>query len=91
MRATSVPYTACTSKASSILSGRGSEDGCPRHEGLLLAGGKKPDIVAISLWHSILTFALLNDANPTQVQKMMRYQRYATTEIYVEETHRLLE
>jgi site-specific recombinase XerD len=37
------------------------------------------------------TFALLNDANPTRVQKMMRHQHYATTEIYVEEVQQLLE
>ncbi len=60
-------------------------------EGLLLAGVKKPGIVAHSLRHSTPTFALLNDANPTRVQKMMRHQHYATTEIYVEEVQRLLE
>lgn len=31
------------------------------------------------------------DANPTRVQKMMRYQHDATTEIYVEEVQKLLE
>ena len=36
-------------------------------------------------------FALLNDTNPTKVQKMMRHQHYATVEIYVEEVKRLLE
>lgn len=60
-------------------------------EGLLLAGIKKPGIVVHSLRHSTPTFALLNDANPTRVQKMMRHQHYATTEIYVEEVQRLLE
>ncbi|OQW32355.1 MAG: hypothetical protein A4E20_13935 [Nitrospira sp. SG-bin2] len=60
-------------------------------EGLLLAGVKKPGIVVHSLRHSTPTFALLNDANPTRVQKMMRHQYYATTEIYVEEVQRLLE
>lgn len=60
-------------------------------EGLLLAGAKKPGIVVHSLRHSTPTFALLNDANPTRVQKMMRHQHYATTEIYVEEVQRLLE
>ncbi|HBR51312.1 MAG TPA: hypothetical protein DEA71_14660 [Nitrospira sp.] len=60
-------------------------------EGLLLAGVKKPGIVVHSLRHSTPTFALLNDANPTRVQKMMRHQHYATTEIYVEEVQRLLE
>jgi site-specific recombinase XerD len=44
-----------------------------------------------SLCHSTPTFALLNDANPTRMQKMMRHQHYATTEIYVEEVQRLLE
>jgi site-specific recombinase XerD len=60
-------------------------------EGLLLAGVKKPGIVVHSLRHSTPTFALLNDANPTRVQKMMRHQRYATTEIYVEEVQKLLD
>lgn len=60
-------------------------------EGLLLAGVKKPGIVVHSLRHSTPTFALLNDANPTRVQKMMRHQHYATTEIYVEEVQRLLD
>ena len=40
---------------------------------------------------STSTVVLLNDANPTRVQKMMRHQHYATTEIYVEEVQRLLE
>ena len=56
-----------------------------------MAGVKKPGIVVHSLRHSTPTFALLNDANPTRVQKMMRHQHYATTEIYVEEVQRLLE
>lgn len=60
-------------------------------EGLLLAGVKKPGIVVHSLRHSTPTFALLNNANPTRVQKMMRHQHYATTEIYVEEVQKLLE
>ncbi len=60
-------------------------------EGLLLAGVKKPGIVVHSLRHSTPTFALLNDANPTRVQKMMRYKHYATTEIYVEKVQKLLE
>lgn len=60
-------------------------------EGLLLAGVKKPGIVVHSLRHSTPTFALLNDANPTRVQKLMRHQHYATTEIYVEEVQKLLE
>ena len=52
-------------------------------EGLLLAGVKKPGIVVHGLRHSTTMFALLNDANPTRVQKMMRHQHYATTEIYL--------
>lgn len=60
-------------------------------EGSLLAGVTKPGIVVHSLRHSTPTFALLNDANPTRVQKMVRHQLYATTEICVEEVHRLLE
>ncbi len=60
-------------------------------EGFLLAGVKKPGIVFHSLRHSTPTFALLNEANPTRVQKMMRHQHYAITEIYVEEVHRLLD
>ncbi|HRB81490.1 MAG TPA: hypothetical protein PK614_04445 [Nitrospira sp.] len=40
---------------------------------------------------STSTVVLLNDANHTRVQKMMRHQHYATTEIYVEEVQRLLE
>lgn len=34
---------------------------------------------------------MLNDANPTLVQNMMRHQQYASSEIYVEEERRLLE
>jgi len=34
---------------------------------------------------------LLNDANPTRAQKMMRHQHYATTKIYVKEVQKLLE
>jgi len=60
-------------------------------EGLLLAGVKKPGIVVHSLRHSTSTFALLNDVNPTRVQKMMRHHHYATTEMYVEEVQKLLE
>ena len=60
-------------------------------EGLLLAGVKKPGIVVHSLRHSTPTFALLNDANPTRVQKMMRHKHYATTELYVEEVQKLLD
>ena len=54
-------------------------------DSLLLGGVKKPGIVVPSVRHSTPTFALLNDANPTRVQKMMRHQHDATTEIYVEE------
>ena len=93
-------------KASFTLSGRGNENGRPGRqdrrrlmtdewslcsEGLLLAGVKKPGIVVHRLWHSTPTFALLNDANPTRVQKMMRHQHYATTEIYVEKVQKLFE
>ena len=56
-----------------------------------MAGVKKLSIVVRGLRHSTPTFALLNDANPTRVQKMMRHQHYATTEIYVEEVQKLLE
>lgn len=62
-----------------------------RADSLMLAGVKKPHIVVHGLPHSTPTFALLNDANPTRVQKMMRHQHYATTEIYVEEVQRLIE
>ncbi len=41
--------------------------------------------------HSTPTFALLNDANPTLVQKLMRHQHYAESEIYIEEVQRLLD
>jgi len=47
--------------------------------------------VVNGLRHSRAPCALLNDANPTRVQKMMRQQHYATTEIYVEEMQKLLE
>lgn len=59
-------------------------------EGLLLAGVKKPGIVVHSLRHSTPTYALLNDANPVRVQKMMRHKHYSTTEIYVEEVQKLI-
>jgi len=51
---------------------------------------KEQGIVIHSLRHSTPTFALFNDANTTQVQKMMRHQRYAKTKIYVEEVQGLL-
>ena len=60
-------------------------------EGLPLVGVKKADIVVHSLRHSTPTFAFLNDANPTRVQKMMRHQHYPTTEISVEEVQELFE
>ncbi|HMS83456.1 MAG TPA: hypothetical protein PKD12_07380 [Nitrospira sp.] len=44
-----------------------------------------------SLRHSTPTFALLNEANPTRVQTMMRHKHYATTEMYVEKVQELLE
>ncbi len=40
---------------------------------------------------STSTVALLNDANPTRVQMMMRSQHYVTTDTSVEEVQRLLE
>ncbi len=48
-------------------------------------------IVVHSLRLATSTFALLNDANLTRVQRMMQHQHYTTTEIYVEEVQRLLE
>lgn len=88
--------TACVDRGGNIVSPAGkllSTRAINRiiTEGLLLAGVKKPGIVVHSLRHSTPTFALLNDANPTRVQKMMRHQHYATTEIYVEEVQKLLE
>ncbi len=88
--------TACVDRGGNIVSPAGqplSTRAIHRiiTEGLLLAGVKKPGIVVHSLRHSTPTFALLNDANPTRVQKMMRHQHYATTEIYVEEVQKLLE
>ena len=88
--------TACVDRGGNVV----SEAGKPLStrainriitEGLLLAGVKKPGIVVHSLRHSTPTFALLNEANPTRVQKMMRHKHYATTEIYVEEVQKLLE
>ncbi|MHC9062783.1 hypothetical protein ACYX34_08860 [Nitrospira sp. CMX1] len=60
-------------------------------EGLLLARVEKPGIVVHSMRYSTPTFALLNEANPTRVQKMKRHQHDATTEMYLEEVQRLLE
>ena len=50
-------------------------------EGLLLAGEKKPEIVVHSLRHYMPTFALLNDANPTRVQKLLEGAEEAVTQI----------
>lgn len=88
--------TACLDRGGNVLTAAGkplSTRAINRiiTEGLLLAGVKKPGIVVHSLRHSTPTFALLNDANPTRVQKMMRHKHYATTEIYVEEVQKLLE
>ena len=44
-----------------------------------------------SLHHSTPTFALLNDANPTRMQRMMRHRYDATIKIYIEEVQKLLE
>ena len=52
---------------------------------------QEPGILVHSLRHSAPAFALLNDANPTLVQNMMRHQHYASSEIYVEEVRQLLE
>jgi hypothetical protein len=35
-------------------------------------------------------FSLLNDANATRIQKMMRHQHDATTKIHVEEVQHLM-
>lgn len=40
---------------------------------------------------SATTCALLNDSNPTWMQKFMRHQHHATTEIYVEDVQQLLD
>lgn len=50
-----------------------------------------PDIAVHSLRRLTTTSALLNDANPTRVQKMVRHQHEAMTEIYGEEAQKLLE
>lgn len=44
-----------------------------------------------SLRHSTPAVTWRNDANPIQMQEMMRHQHYATTEMYVEEVQKLLE
>ncbi|OQW38735.1 MAG: hypothetical protein A4C66_11545 [Nitrospira sp. HN-bin3] len=68
-----------------------ARDSSHYHGRLVVGRREEAGIVVHSLRHSTPTFALLNDANPTRVQKMMRPQHYATTEIYVEEVQRLLE
>lgn len=60
-------------------------------EGLLLAGAKHPGIVVHSLRHSAATYATLNGAPLSQVQRMMRHQHYGTTEHYVREAQQMLE
>lgn len=60
-------------------------------EALLLAGVKHPGIVVHSLRHSAATYATVNGANPTQVQRMMRHKHYATTEHYVREAQQMME
>ena len=60
-------------------------------EGLLLAEAKHPGIVVHSLRHSAATYATLNGATPSQVQRMMRHQHYGTTEHYVREAQQMLE
>lgn len=88
--------TACLDRGGNVVTAEGKQLSTRAinriiTEGLLLAGVKKPGIVVHSLRHSTPTFALLNDANPTRVQKMMRHKHYATTELYVEEVQKLLE
>ena len=60
-------------------------------EGLLLAEAKHPGIVVHSLRHSAATYATLNGAPPSQVQRMMRHKHYGTTEHYVREAQQMLE
>jgi integrase/recombinase XerC len=87
--------TACYDRGGGIVTPEGRPLG-PRTihriitDGLLLAGAKRPGIVVHSLRHSAATYALLNQAHPTQVQRMMRHRHYATTEVYVEEVQRLI-
>ncbi len=71
--------TACYDRDGSVVTAESKRAVFARHhliliEGPLLAGVKKPGIVVNSLRYSTLIFALLNDANPTRVQKMMRHQ-----------------
>ncbi len=91
-----LPTTACLDRGGNMVTQRERLSTRAIHriitEGLLFSRCKKvAGIVVHSLRHSTPTFALLNEANPTRVQKMMRHQHYATTEIYVEEVQRLLE
>ncbi len=52
----------------------------------------EPGIGLHCLRHSSSSFVLLNDANPTRVQKMMLlHQHYAITKIHVEEEQCLLD
>ncbi len=60
-------------------------------EGLLLAEAKHPGIVVHSLRHSAATYATLNGAPPSQVQRMMRHKHYGTTEHYVREAQQMME
>ncbi len=60
-------------------------------EGLLLAKVKHPGIVVHSLRHSAATYATVNGAPPSQVQRMMRHRHYATTEHYVREAQQMME
>lgn len=60
-------------------------------DGLLLAEAKHPGIVVHSLRHSAATYATLNGAPPSQVQRMMRHKHYGTTEHYVREAQQMLE
>lgn len=87
--------TACYDRAGQVLTAEGlplSTRAINRilTEGLIVAGVKKPGIVVHSLRHSTPTYALLNDANPVRVQKMMRHKHYSTTEIYVEEVQKMI-
>ena len=60
-------------------------------EALLIAGVKQQGIVVHSLRHSAATYATVNGANPTQVQRMMRHKHYATTEHYIREGQQMME
>lgn len=60
-------------------------------EALLLAEAKHPGIVVHSLRHSAATYATLNGAPPSQVQRMMRHKHYGTTEHYVREAQQMMD